>query len=111
MVFRNAAVSFTFLESNECREALFPLLTNRVPDKPDFVQPLQTIWGELVVGPSLGPDPSPQVQPVLDVFLRNAAMLFTFPEPNECREALFPLLTNRVPNETDVIQSFHALRG
>ncbi len=107
---RNLAVAFTLFVINKLAITFFPLLLERVPYKPQLIEPAPAFWRKRI--PTVALVLSPASQPVA-IFrfesVRNSAVVVGFSVGLETSEALFPMLFSYIPHESQLIQPAPAL--
>ena len=99
MVRGDATMPFALVEGLERAEALLPLRGERVPRKPQRVEPLTTLRRHAVSAPTLNPDPQPQSKVLLAMVPRHATMPFALVKARQKTEAFLPLRGERVPHK------------
>src|SRR6516225_6245673 len=110
MAVRNATVTFALLVSFQIAEAFLPSCFERIPYKPQFVQPFSALLRPpSAFSPALLVYPSSKPKVVFSMIGRDAAMSLALPVSFQIAEAFLPIFFPRIPYKPQFVQPFSAL--
>src|SRR5215471_3942182 len=96
MLFRHLAMALARLELFQCRESLFPGVTDQQsPIKPNRFQAPPALNRQSIFSISLIDDPRTQIERPFSMPPRDPTVLFARLELFQCRESLFPGVTDQ----------------
>src|SRR6516162_1816561 len=109
MIGRDAAMSLSLLVGFQIAEDFLPSCFERIPYKPQFVQPFSALLRPpSAFSPALLVYPSSKPKAVFSMIGRDAAMSLALPVSFQIAEAFLPIFFPRIPYKPQFVQSFPA---